>query len=79
MRAVGIHGIYIPVTSTIRGEYQSVLALVNLQIRPTVIESTIVIFLAVRQIQGVGAVAVAHVDVPVSVPVAGECQAAAIG
>ena len=76
---IRLHPIDFPTSRSIGSEEDSFFSLVNSQIRKAVIESLVVVAFAVRQVDGAGAVLIGYEDVPVSVPVAGKGEAAAIG
>ena len=78
IRAVGVHRIDFPIALPIRREDDSLLALINGQVRPTFVVAIRVVGLTVSEIDHIGAARVAHIDVPVSVSITGKNEAASV-
>ena len=76
--SVRVYRVDFPICSPVRGEYDPLLSVVDSQVGPSFVVIVFIVLLAVGEIQGIGAVGVSNVYVPITVAVAGKCDTAAI-
>lgn len=77
VRPVRVHGKNFPVAVAIGGKQEPLITVNKGNVRIALVVALLVVLVAVGEVDGRGPVGIGHVDVPVSVPVAGEHKPAA--